>query len=275
MNAASTHPARRVKGTIAWIVLALSVPIWCVALVTPWLPIAPAHKSLVATAAIVLGEALFWAAGLALGAHAIVADLTPAALRAAAAEAGDVDHVVVATGIDVRRSLAAHNDQEVDTQLAVALAGPIHVARAFLPRLRAGESIALFGGFGDGTLALPFHFVDVAARAGLASFCAAVNQELAIEGRTERLRYVSPAPARTDAERPFEALWHAMGTPMITPERVADFVLATLLSRNTVAIMGASTRALTRLRAIAPALVDTIVRRRAGALLARAFGDRA
>lgn len=210
---------------------------------------------------------------LELDAQVVQSDLDSAALRAAANECGIVDHVVCATGVDVRRSLEAHTDDDVASQLEVALAGPVHVARAFLSRLRAGGTIALFGGFADGTVALPYYSVDVAARAGLASFCASVNQELAVEGRAERLCYVCPAPADTAAERPFAALWRRMGTSMVPPERVADFVLAALLAKKTVAVMGWSTRALACARAMAPRLVDWLVARRFGPLLKQAFGS--
>lgn len=89
-----------------------------------------------------------------------MSDLAPASIRAAATESGEVDHVVCATGVDVRRALGAHTDEDVATQLDVALAGPIHVARAFLGVLRSGGTIAVFGGFADGTLVLPYHPSD-------------------------------------------------------------------------------------------------------------------
>jgi short-subunit dehydrogenase len=208
---------------------------------------------------------------LELNAQVVQSDLDPGTLRAAAGECDKIDHVVCATGVDIRRSLEAHTDEDVASQLQVALAGPVHVARAFLSRLRPGGTIALFGGFADGTVALPYYSVDVAARAGLASFCASVNQELAVEGRAERLCYVSPAPADTAAERPFAALWRRMGITMAAPERVADFVLTALLAKKTVAVMGLSTRALAFARALTPALVDWAIARRFGPLLKQAF----
>jgi NADP-dependent 3-hydroxy acid dehydrogenase YdfG len=203
----------------------------------------------------------------------VVEDLTPEALRAAALTCGSVHHVVCATGVDVRRSLAAHTDDDVARQLAVALAGPVHVARAFLPTLRDGGSIALFGGFADGGLALPYYTVDVAARAGLAGFCAAVNHELAVESRDARLCYVCPAPADTASERPFAALWATMGTKLVAPSSVADFVLAALLSKKTVAVQGASARLAAYAQRVAPDATAWLVRRRFGPLLRARFGD--
>ncbi|MFO0610866.1 MAG: SDR family NAD(P)-dependent oxidoreductase [Polyangiales bacterium] len=336
VSAAPPTPARRALRAAAWAALGLSFPVWFSAFAAPLLPLGAGQKAAFAAACIAAGEALFWGAGLVLGAEVIarfrgrrvatgasfagrrvavigatgglgaavaravvreggavvllardasrlrpladelgapsaVTDLTPSSLRAAAAACGAVDHVVCATGVDVRRALADHSDGDVASQLDVALAGPVHVARAFLGSLREGGTIALFGGFADGTLALPYYSVDVAARAGLAGFCAAVNQELAVEGRAERLCYVGPAPADTEAERPFAPLWRKMGTAMAPPARVADFVLAALLARRTVAVMGRSTRLLARLRALAPAAVDGLVARRVGPALREAF----
>jgi NADP-dependent 3-hydroxy acid dehydrogenase YdfG len=198
------------------------------------------------------------------GGYHVVDLLDPGSLVAAAASIGRVDHVVSAAGIDHRGPLARRSDQEVAEQVAVDLLGPIHLARAFLPHLSGGGRLALLGGFGDGGLALPYHSVNVAARAGLAGFCAALNQELALEGRAERLCYVSPAPADTPRERPYAPLWNAMGLTPVPPARVASFVLVALLMGKTVAVMGFATRLFTRLRRIWPWLADTLVVRRHG-----------
>ncbi|MFO0552405.1 MAG: SDR family NAD(P)-dependent oxidoreductase [Polyangiaceae bacterium] len=211
------------------------------------------------------------ALGEALAAKTIVSDLRPASLREAAAACGPVDHVVCATGADVRRALDEHTDEDVARQLDVALAGPVHVARAFLSLVRAGGTIALFGGFADGSLSLPYYSANVAARAGLAGFVASVNRELAVERRTERLCYVCPAPADTESERPFAALWRRMGSAVVAPENVANFVLQSLLGKRTLAVMGASTRLLVCLQSLVPPVVDWLVVRRWGPLLKREF----
>lgn len=199
-----------------------------------------------------------------------------AALRDAArglVARGAVHHVVCATGHDVRKPLAEHDDEDVARTVEVDLMGPIHVTRAFAPVVEAGATIALFGGFGDGGLALPYYTVDVAARAGLAGFCASVNRELELEGRDVRLSYVSPAPADTEAERPFAPVWRAMGVRMVSPDVVADFTLVALLSRSKVAVMGLSTRLLARLEGALPQLGGIAVVRLLGAPLKRAFSS--
>ena len=330
--------AKKALRATAWGAMVASFPVWFAAfLVVPFLPIGAAQKAVAAAACIALGEALFWGAGLVLGAEVIakfrapkvttgasfagkrvavvgatgglgsavaraiareggelvlvgrdegklraiaasigarpiVAELRPESLRSAARECGPIDHVVCATGLDVRRALDAHSDEDIERQIDVALIGPVHVAEAFLPALRPGGTIALFGGFADGSLSLPYYSANVAARAGLAGFCAAVNRELAVEQRAERLCYVCPAPADTEAERPFAALWERMGSAIVPPESVANFVLQSLLAKRTVAVMGASTRALVCVQSLLPSVVDWLVVRRWGPLLEREFG---
>lgn len=332
--------ARRVVRGLAWGAVVASFPVWLAAfVVAPFLPLPAAQRAVVAGVLIGAGEALFWGAGLVLGAEVMArlrppkvttgasfrgrrvlvigatgglgaavaravrreggevvlvardrgqlgalaaelettaifgADLTvPASLLALAAAVGPVDHVVCAAGVDVRKPLAAHSDEEIDREIAVDLVGPMRVARAFLPGLRAGGTIALFGGFADGRLVFPYYAADVAARAGLAAFCQSVNQELSLEGRAERLCYLCPAPADTAAERPFAALWASLGSPLVPASEVANFVLASLLARRTLAVMGWSTRQLARIHGLMPVLAGLLVTRVAGPKLRARFG---
>jgi NADP-dependent 3-hydroxy acid dehydrogenase YdfG len=330
---------RRALRTAAWVSIIGSFPVWTAAfVVAPFLPLPAEQRAAVGLALIVAGEAMFWVAGLALGAEVMArfrapkvrtgrsfrgrrvavlgatgglgaaiaravvreggevvllardearlaplaaelsapslrVDLTDAAsLGAAAAALEPVDHFVCATGVDVRKALEAHEPGEIAHELAVDLQGPILAARALLARLREGGSFAVLGGFADGGLALPYYSVDVAARAGLAAFCESMNRELALGGRTQRLSYLCPAPADTEAERPFGPLWEQMGTRPVPPAQVADFVLVALLQRRAVAVMGFGTRALAFVNRLSPALADLIALRRLGALLHRAFG---
>lgn len=203
--------------------------------------------------------------------RAVASDLSAAALREAAERAGPCDLVICATGLDVRKPLQAHDDAEVDACIDVDLCGPIRLTKAFLPKLREGGVIALFGGFADGGVALPYYSVDVAARAGLAGFCAAVNRELAVEDRSQRLCYVCPAPADTEAERAYLPLWRELGTRIASPPEVANFVLQAVLAKRPVAVMGAGTRALARLQGALPWLGHAIVVRFLGKALRSRF----
>ena len=210
--------------------------------------------------------------GAELKSSSILADLSVSSQRRAAEAGGPVDHVVVATGMDLRKRLDAHQDEEVEQQLDVALLGPISVVRTWLAQTRS--SLLLLGGFGDGRVALPYYTVNVAARAGLAGFAHSVNRELRQEGDERRLLYFCPAPATTAAEQPYSALWTRMGSPPVAPEQVADAVLQCLLSGRTPVTMGWGNRALVVAERLSADLVDVLVHRRLGPPLQEAFGTK-
>jgi short-subunit dehydrogenase len=182
------------------------------------------------------------------------------------------DAVIVATGLDVRKSFQAHSDQEITDSILINLQGAIRITQAFLPRMHERGVIAHLGGFGDGRLALPYYAVDVATRAGVAACCEALNRELRLEKSTVRLAYLCPAPADTDAERPFAPLWKQLGTPVVSPHAVADFVLDALLRRKERAMMGWSTQLISWINAISPRSADRIALSRIGVMLNAAFG---
>lgn len=198
---------------------------------------------------------------------AIVDVVAPDTLRAAAGalrSAGAIDHVVCATGVEVCKPLAGHSDAEIAQSVEVDLVGPIHVARAFLPVVEERGIIALFGGFASGVVALPYYTIDVAARAGLAGFCAATNRELELEGQEARLCYVSPAPADGEAHRLYAASWSKLGTRPVPAANVANFVLGALLARRTTAIMGWAAWLIAWLQGTFPWLGHVLVLRAVG-----------
>jgi short-subunit dehydrogenase len=200
--------------------------------------------------------------------HVAVIDVVqPDTLRRAAASlraGGTIDHVVCAVGTEAFKPLAAHSDEEIARSVEVDLVGPIHVARAFLPVLAERGVIALFGGFASGAVALPYYTVDVAARSGLAGFCAATNRELELEELEQRLCYVCPAPVDSAAPRPYAESWSKLGTRSVPAESVANFVLASLLARRMTAIMGWKALLLAWLQGTFPWLGHVIVLRATG-----------
>lgn len=207
------------------------------------------------------------------GAVTSVVDVADAAsIEAAAVATGAVDHVVCAAGVDVRKGFLAHSVEEIDRELAVDLRGPLLLTRAFLPSLRDEGSMAFLGGFADGRLALPYYAADVAARAGLAAFVESMNRELELEDKAQRLTFVCPAPADTDAERPYAALWASMGSRPVARSVVADFTLRALLQKRNVAVMGLSTRLLAQVNALSPSLANLLIVCRFGPLLRARFG---
>ena len=205
---------------------------------------------------------------------ALQADITSAdSLDDLAARLGEVEMLVFATGMDVRKNLLAHTPEEIADEVDLDLCGPILATRALLPTVAEGGTIAILGGFADGRLALPYHSVDVASRAGVAAFSESMNRELALEGRDVRLCYMCPAPTDTESERPCRELWQSMGKPPVSPGRAADFVIASMLQRKGVAVMGRKTRLLAWVNSLWPGGADLVGLRRAGRLLRDAFSS--
>lgn len=207
-------------------------------------------------------------------AHA--ADLTDpqslARLAAAVATGGPVHAVINAVGYDVRKSLLAHTSDDIARLLDINLRGAVALTQTFLPVMVAQKNgvILHLGGFADGRLALPFYSVDAATRAGLRTFLESAQREVEAEGVT--LSYFCPAPADTDAERPYHPIWREMGTPILPPQVVAESVYRAVIRRQRVHIMGIGTRILAALNAVWPCAADTLILRRYSQILARYFG---
>lgn len=199
--------------------------------------------------------------------------VSPDSLEVAAEELGELDALVLASGVDVRKPLASQTAAEIESQLRVNLAGAVLATRAFSGRIREGGSIVILGGFGDGGLGLPYYSVDVATRAGVAAFAEAMNREFALEGRDLRVCFACPAPADTEAERPYAGLWRRMGRPPVPAGKVADFVLVVILRRSPRAIMGWKNALISRVNAFSPWLADLVGLGATGRLLRGAFGS--
>lgn len=89
--------------------------------------------------------------------------------------------------------------------------------------------------------------------AGLRAFAEAANRELALAGQQAIISFFSPSPADTEAERPFHPLWRALGTAIVSPDRVTAELVKAVDRRETVHIMGGwSTRFFAALNAVSP-----------------------
>lgn len=204
------------------------------------------------------------AASLPSAAATFVADVcrpgTLAALRDALRGWGrPLDAVVNATGVDVRKSLSAHNDDDITRSVDVNLTGAIRLTAMLLPLLlgQGFGTIVHSGGFLDGRLALPYHSVDVATRAGLAAFAESVNRELA--PTRVRVVFFSPNVADTAAERPYHDLWRRLGQRIDSPRTVAAALERALDRPRTRVVMGGPVaRSFAALNAVAPGLADRL-----------------
>ena len=152
-----------------------------------------------------------------------------------------VDAVINASGTDIRKSLIHYKPSEIESLISINLTANIYLTKAFLPYfLEKKQGVMLhIGGFGDGRLAFPYYSVEAAARSGLYSFIESVNRE--IECKKVKILYFCPAPADTDAEKPYHSLWKKMGVKIIGPKKVADEVLNAVKKRKQVSFMGLDT----------------------------------
>jgi NAD(P)-dependent dehydrogenase (short-subunit alcohol dehydrogenase family) len=321
----------------AWVLIVVSVPVWCTVFVAPFLPLSVAERSAIVAAAIVAGEMMFWLGVAMLGpelaakvkkpnvnngqsyrgkrvavvgatgglgraitqaliregaevvalvrdgsklgtehegiAQCILIDMRSyLSIHEAAIQIGPLDVVIVATGMDVRKPLQEHTQEDLEHQWELNLRGPINVTKEFLANMNSHGVIAHLGGFGDGRLALPYYSANVSTRAGLAAFCESMNRELGLEGKDVTVSYLCPEPADTEAERPFRELWTKMGTPPIAPEKVADFVLESVLMKKPLAIMGRQTWVVAKINRMWVFAADWIGLRSAGKQLKAVFG---
>ena len=173
---------------------------------------------------------------------------------------GQVDVVVNAAGVDVRKSFDQHSPDDIRHTVDLDFVGPMLITRAFLPILRDQNRGALVhvGGFADGRLALPYFSVDVASRAGLAAFSEALNRELA---STEIIvTFFSPSPADTETEREFHPLWRKMNLAIAPSQRVAKELLAAIVQHKRVHVMGGlATILFAKINVAFPALADALM----------------
>lgn len=197
---------------------------------------------------------------------------SPASIELGVAALPDLDAAVFLTGIDIRKPLPDHSEDEIARLLRINLGGPILATRCLIDRVRDGGVIAHVGGFADGRLALPYYTADVASRAGLVAFSEALTRELKLEGRDILVSYLSPEPAETDAERPYLDLWRSMGTSVAAPSRVARFIADSLEARPGLRVMGRATRLIAMINALSPGVADLVALNRMGRQLRVAFG---
>jgi len=219
-----------------------------------------------------LAESIGRADTLTLGADITQPEDLSRAAHTIQARFGRIDVVINAAGVDVRGAFTNHTVEESRQLVEVNLLGAIWITRAFLPGMLEQKSgvIVHVGGFADGRLAFPFYTVDSAARAGVRGFVDAINREYENSGVT--VTYFCPAPADTEAERPFHPIWRAMGTPIVTPEQVAAALIKTVDQRRRVAMMGAGTRVFAWLNSVSSWLADVLLMRRYREILREHLG---
>ncbi len=171
-----------------------------------------------------------------------------------------IDFVINATGMDVRKALQYHSNEEIQNSIGINLTGSIILTKIMLPLIgeEKGNAIVHMGGFGDGTIAFPYYTADVASRAGLHAFAESLNRELKQEKRKVRIIYFCPNSADTEAERPFHPIWKEMNIAISTPEQVWQKLRIAVLRGKTSYQMGMVTRLFSKINGLSPRFGDII-----------------
>jgi len=143
------------------------------------------------------------------------------------AEFGAPDIVVSAAGLFLLRPLGDTSAEELRAQLAANLEGPFHLARGFLPALRArgGGRFITIGSVADHR-AFPDNAAYAASKGGLRALHEVLREEY--RGSGVLCTLISPGPTDTDAWDPYDPDRRPGFTPrarMLRPEDVAETVL--------------------------------------------------
>ncbi len=140
---------------------------------------------------------------------------------------GAPDIVVSNAGSFLLRPLEETNPAEFEHQLAVNLAAPFHVARAFLPAMRnAGKGSFISVGSVADHVGLPENAAYAASKFGLRGLHETLQAEY--RGSGVRLTLVSPGPTDTDIWDQVDLEGRPEFTPrsgMLRPNDVAEAIL--------------------------------------------------
>ena len=181
------------------------------------------------------------------------------------------DIVVIAAGYDVRKPFLAHDEAEIARSVSTNYLSLVAICRRLLPGFtaRGSGSIVYVGGFGDGSLAFPFHSVDASTRAAAASFLESLGRESA---SGLRFLYFGPPAVRTTAEEAYLEQWRKIGVPIVSPERVARRLTKAIERGERSVAMGLGTRAGIVANALSTRLMDVLFMNAYRDSFARAFG---
>lgn len=148
-------------------------------------------------------------------------------VRAAAAEVGELDAVVLAAGVSRMAPLLEATDEDWNFQMGVNAFGVFNCVRALAPKVRRGGSIVIIDSMG-GLRGAPFLSAYCASKFAVSGLIESATPELAVHGI--RINGVCPMYVRTPMETR-ELAWEAELTHK-TPEQVfADYERTTPLGR--------------------------------------------
>ncbi len=198
--------------------------------------------------------------------HVQVVDVTDAAAVWHAAEAtrdaiGPVAHVVHSAGILRVGPVKALGSDDHARMMQVNYLGSVHVTQALLPQLEAasGRSTLLFVASVAGLRGFPELAGYCASKFAVVGFAQALRDEL--HGGRVDVRVLCPPPGDTPMVRQLEKVPPVYRlSRLYSAEEVVDAALRGLEGRSFAILVDASSKLLHKVGAIAPGVVDRVVR---------------
>ncbi len=171
---------------------------------------------------------------------------------------GRIDVLVNNAAANARGALDTLDPADIETVLDTNLKAPMLLTRLALPHLKKTRGVVVNVASIAGHVPLPYEAPYCASKWGLRGFTFAVNEELRDAGVS--VCVVSPGPIAT----PFvlDDLDHVpdlvLSQPMLTPEEVAEAVVACAIDRQRERALPASTVALAKVMSTFPAMQELV-----------------
>ena len=152
--------------------------------------------------------------------------------------------------------------------LEIDLMGTVHGTRAALRRFEGrGVGTIVNVAAVEGRVAVPYSSAYSASKHAIVGFSAAIREELRLE-RKPRVHVCVVLPATTDTPlfqhaANFTGLEVKATPPVYPPERVADAIVSLVYRPRREVLVGGSAHVMTALWAVAPALAEALLARRA------------
>lgn len=196
-------------------------------------------------------------------AHIVSADISSPEGRAAIVEAAGerLDMLINNAGLLSVGRLTDLADDDIERTIGTNLAAALLLTRDLVPALAAANGRIVNVGSMFGMIAFPYFALYSATKFAMRGLSDALRRELAEFGIS--VTYVAPRATRTPAQSQFAHLVEPFGMALDDPQRVAQRAWAGIVAGRSTIYPGMAERVFTLIQAIAPALIDRALIRKA------------
>ncbi len=142
---------------------------------------------------------------------------------------GRMDVLINNAGYATAGALLEQSDGEIDGQWQVHVAGPLRIARAALPMLRASSGQIMFVGSGLARVPSPYYGAYCAAKAAIRTAAVQLRREL--RGSGIAVTYIDPGSVRTNFEKTSGIASYGPDWIPVSPEQVATRIVRAIETR--------------------------------------------